>query len=329
MSRSYRLSYLAIGRCLIVAFLVTPALADQPAKHSEPVPLSRPTDQSGKPNHGDYEQQSADASIEQAAVMRSQDETIAARIKDQRDERRADEDLNTQRRMADAAEEVVNLTRWQLWIAIAGTIAVVFNLVLARRANEAAVKSASAAMEGAKIARDSYVAEHRAWVKLEEVVLKHPTKIGEDGIQLTVETAIRNVGRSPAFSVKARVQETFNSEGAEKFSDREHIFKAGMRTAPLEIGTHLFSDEPMPLRQATSWFIGPDEFSGAIRTAEDGKKFIDLLMFVGVSYRVMGDDQIHLTHRAHGLLNFPVGYELEPHKRLPIPPMPFLPGEVD
>lgn len=137
MSRGYRLAIIALGLTLFA----NATLAQESGGQGQPVPIDCPAYDNESRHETCQANDGATDAIYRVLVVRDEGEAVAAEEKEWRDNKRADQDLNAQFRMAVAAEKIVELTFTQIALAILGTAAVIYNLVLARRANEAAVES--------------------------------------------------------------------------------------------------------------------------------------------------------------------------------------------
>lgn len=135
----------------------------------------------------------------------SQRETAPAVVIDQQDyppsywqeKRNADQtdspDLIAHQSMAASAIRLLNLTCWQIYIAIFGTVGIVLALYFSAEATRAAV-------DANELSREAFVLDQRPWLS----VSIEPSSAIEwrgDGWHLDFKVAIKNTGKSPAFGV--------------------------------------------------------------------------------------------------------------------------------
>jgi hypothetical protein len=108
-------------------------------------------------------------------------------------------DLCEQRRMAKAAEKAVDWAGWQLYVAVVGTFFLIWNLVYARRATDAAVKAAQAAEKAVEVTSDTARRELRAYVGVIEGYVENLVP----GAIPRAVVLIKNSGQTPAYKVAA------------------------------------------------------------------------------------------------------------------------------
>jgi hypothetical protein len=112
--------------------------------------------------------------------------------KSYRDEWRAESDLEAQRKAAD-------WTKWGVLATGAGIYFVVVTLWYTRKGVSAAFRAAEHARVAADIARRTYLAEHRAWLKITPFNASAIFRGNTMNVSITLR--IENVGRSPAIEV--------------------------------------------------------------------------------------------------------------------------------
>ncbi|MEQ8328195.1 MAG: hypothetical protein RIE84_14650 [Parvibaculum sp.] len=154
MGRGYRVAAIAFGLTLAGA-----ALAQEESKDLRPVPVDRPADQGEQTQKTPDADERAAEPVYRVRVMRDESEAVADEEKDRREEQRSEQDLDAQRSMAESADKLVEQTWWQIGIGLLGTALVLWNLILARKSNDAAVQAARAALRSATI--DSEIARGR------------------------------------------------------------------------------------------------------------------------------------------------------------------------
>lgn len=110
-------------------------------------------------------------------------------------------DLCAQWKSADAASEAARWTAHTFWLSLVGTVVGAGTLIAAFLAARYAKNAAGEARRAADIARDSFIANERAWLTVE----LHPdgalTFYETGGCELPVYLTIKNLGRTPALNV--------------------------------------------------------------------------------------------------------------------------------
>jgi|GEM_PF-4928001 len=124
----------------------------------------------------------------------------AAGREDDSDEREKG-DLAAQNTMAKATEQIVVISWAQLClaafgtlIAAFGTVAVFWNLKLARQSNEMAARTAETAYK-------AYIADHRTWLKLSPHSIG-PVTFDGNTFRVSMSALVRNIGGAPAQSIQ-------------------------------------------------------------------------------------------------------------------------------
>jgi hypothetical protein len=277
---------------------------EQPAAPIEPIetPESDPISEENKTDASD-ELQNTDASDEL--------QNIEVR------------DLAAQERMAEAAEGAIVIAIAAAVITFAGVVLIGWTLHHTRRAADAAAKM----VRESEKATAAVVADQRAWLSIEDVKLKHPTKFTEEGIIFGTLVTAKNYGRTPAKSVEIRLEGRFDQGNPEPFGVAQARFKDMLRKHPAEMGKLLFPQDT--LIQGDRWADGIDKIGGAITTRPNGERKVAFTIFIGVSYRVMGDDSVHITYRPYSALNVLIGTEIPEGATVDLQEMPFLAGDAD
>lgn len=232
-------------------------------------------------------------------------------------------DLAAQERMAKAAEWAVVVAIGATVVTLVGVVLVGWTLYHTRRAADAAGKMVTESER----ATAAVIADQRAWLSIEDVKLKHPTKITEQGIIFGTLVTTKNYGRTPAKSVEIRLESRFDEGNPESFRVAETRFKEMLRNHPAELGTLLFPQETF--MQGDTWADGEDKIGTAMKARPNGEIKVGFTIFVGISYRVMGDESVHITYQPYSALNVPVGTEIPQGKTIALQPMPFLAGEAN
>jgi hypothetical protein len=190
---------------------------------------------------------------------------------------------------------------------IAGIQAALFvwQLIYMRKGVRDAEIAANAAAEGNKINRENFVAMRRAWITLDDAKLIAATTFSEDGFRIIAQATIKNIGDTPAKAVWINFESYFAEGNEEKFADAEKRFKTQMRSSPTFLGQILFPNDNITHR--LQWVEGPEKFKGAITSRPDGTRRFGMSIFMGVGYRIVGDEQVHITYFPHSILNVPIG----------------------
>ncbi len=216
------------------------------------------------------------------------------------------------------------------WTAVA-TIAIAWFTWTLKRSTDRlwnAAKDQIAIAEAANnLNREISVTSRRAWVSIEDVKLMHPTKFMEDSIVFRVQAVTKNLGQTPATSVWLNFESYFVENNSENFPDAERRFKAQLREQPLWLGELLFPGKTYTLMKG--WADGIEKIKDAIRTSPPGEKRISVTVFIGLSYRIVGDSAVHITYHAHEMFNVQIGTAIQPGQLVDLPRMSFLVGEAD
>lgn len=112
------------------------------------------------------------------------------------------EGLFAQQRMAEANDEIVSLTYWQIAVGFVETILLLATIFLSLKATRAASRAAVAAETTIDHARSQSVAELRAYLAIEKIYLSE----FNDTQPPDFVTVIKNHGSTPAFNVTHRTQ---------------------------------------------------------------------------------------------------------------------------
>ena len=137
---------------------------------------------------------------------------------------------------------------------------------------------------------------------MEDVVLKHPTEFREDGIRFAVSVTMKNIGNSPALSVALELECFYQATSTEKFADVEDRFKSRLRMHPAKLGHLIFPGDTFV--QGIRWIDPPDKFAKSFSVRPTGETRFDFIsIFIGISYRIVGDENVHITYQAHDLAN--------------------------
>lgn len=177
--------------------------------------------------------------------------------------------------------------------------------------------------------RRQLIESRRAWLSIEWVRLEHPTHFGGDGLTLKAKALVKNHGATPALSVVVKFTTHFPKSSKVKYRDAEADFVAGLRNYPAELGTVLLPGDT--LETDLIWGENPEKFSADLRTHPvKGLLQLDVLtLFVGVTYRIVGDDKAHITHVPHAMTNIQIGLAVPNKGYIELGRQPFIAGEVN
>ncbi len=178
-----------------------------------------------------------------------------------------------------------------------------------------------------RISRENMIGARRAWLSVENVKLIHPTRFAEDGFLLRVEATVKNLGQTPATSVRLDFESYYAIENIENFPAANERVLSRSRKSPKQLGTAIFPQDTLVQREM--WDDEQKKIEKSINILPDGKRTAALMVFVTVSYLVVGDEKRHVTHHAHGLLNIPIGTEVADGQAILLAPEPFIAGEID
>jgi hypothetical protein len=188
-------------------------------------------------------------------------------------------------------------------------------------------QTVEAAVDANRLNREAYIGGRRAWLSIEDAKLKYPTLITEDGIEFAVDVTVKNLGQTPAMSVWIDVESYYAENNPERYADAERRFTAKLRQHPAAIGSMLFPNDT--LTEGHIWGDDAQKIKHAISTRPSGEQKVGFSIFIGVSYRIVGDTAAHITYVAHGLLNVAMSTSVAREQRIDLPREPFNPGEAD
>jgi hypothetical protein len=211
------------------------------------------------------------------------------------------------------------------------TIAIaIFTLTLKRATDKlwaAGERQISAVEDANLISRESIVAARRAWLSVEDVKFIHPTRFTGEGFLLRVEATVKNLGQTPATSVRVDFESYYANENIENFPSANERVISRTRKSPRQLGTTIFPQDT--LIQRLVWADDQNKIEKSITTRPNGERYGGLMVFVTVSYLIVGDEKRHVTHHTHGLLNIRIGTELAEGQHIDLPTEPFLAGAID
>ena len=218
------------------------------------------------------------------------------------------------------------LEHWSVLISTLATIAIAAFAWTLWRSSE---KAWSVARHSAAVAERALVAGRRAWLSIENLKIIHPTEITEGGARIRVSFTVRNFGQTPAIGVWLNAAHWFYS-GPETYVSASEKFVAGMRNVAAGIfGPIMFPNEAADTARYT-WFIDAETVKKSIRVREtDGQQLLDFTLFVGVSYKIDGDETPRLTFIPYDWFDIPVGLKLAEGQAIGVSPAAFSPAIAD
>lgn len=93
--------------------------------------------------------------------------------------------------------------RWRRLLEALTLITLIFQAVFIYSANRIAQRAANAADESVKVARETVIAEERPWVAVDPVSV-NSVLVEDSRVEIIIDLAFRNIGKTPAFSVLPR-----------------------------------------------------------------------------------------------------------------------------
>jgi len=219
------------------------------------------------------------------------------------------------------------LEQWGVLISALATLAIAG---LAWSLWQSSEKSWLAARHSAAMAGHALVAGRRAWLSIDNLKIIHPTEITEAGARIRVSFTLKNFGQTPAIGVWLNAAHWFYS-GPETYVSASEKFIAGMRNVVAAgiFGPIMFPNEVADTARYT-WFIDAETVKKSIRIREtDGQKLLDFTLFVGVSYKIDGDETPHLTFIPYDWFDIPVGLKLSEGQAIGVSPAAFSPAIAD
>lgn len=219
--------------------------------------------------------------------------------KDTEERKTSCEDLKAQRRMAVAAERLAVLTCHQFWLAALGTSAVLAALYFTIRATREAV-------EGNKIARQSFIADQRPWIELVSVkpdghlIFEAPPSV-EYG-HLAIVLHIKNAGKNPALRIRVDAKLTMSnlenliSQQRQMADQIKKSFIAAKNNPATVVFEHsLFPGRELQTVRTTAWM----DTSDLLRFRQWEEKAPNPIALVGligcITYESPVDSDLHQT----------------------------------
>ena len=194
-------------------------------------------------------------------------------------------DLCEQRKMAEAAHDTVWWTRAGVLIGAIGTVFLIWNLHYVRR-------SADAASEANRVARESQISEHRAWIFVKLSISGDLTYSRSGGFSVEVKAEISNIGQTPALYVHTAMDVCLSFE---KSLGILKEFCAKNRTTDLYASRALLTGDSYVL----PWNISMEESD--IETGRLGDNLTPII-YGCVTYQLVQDESLHQTAFAYGLV---------------------------
>jgi hypothetical protein len=245
------------------------------------------------------------------------------------------DDREIARQSARASERQADYAEIGLWIggfaAFATALAALEAAAAARAAAGAADESRRAneiAKEANALSRHGLVQDKRAWLSVsDDVKLLEPTSLGEDGAIIRVCFTIKNMGATPAFKVAPRINAVFLASSDKNYQEHWKGFMRECRsTFP---GQMLFPGDTFTLAERQPYIDGP-ALQRAINTNALGASFLDLIILIGVGYKIAGDDDtVHITCEPRAIKLQIAKGQTTPFHNVEVPSMPFIGGYAD
>jgi hypothetical protein len=184
--------------------------------------------------------------------------------------------------------------------------------------------------EANAIARNAIIANRRAWIVIDDALLIGPnTHFKNDGIWLHHLVMVRNIGNAPALNVDIRVDYCRRGqEEPDPFRETYEEFQRRLRRQSRELGEMLFPGVPHTLNQLQS-AAGPINIKKALSKNAAGQEQVQLLIFVGVTYRLSPNGDPRVTVIPYELMNVPVGTQIADGQTWRLRKMPFTSGFAD
>ena len=191
MSFSNWLQIIAVGGW-IIGYLSTLSYAQE----SKQIPVQSPPIENHHEGHENNSQGYTTDSPLPVFIVKDKIESQSSQKSEEESKKHDQSDLDAQWKAANAASESAQIARdqlwlgwWQFWLAVGGTIALIYSLVLSRIATRAAVHAV-------EITKDTAKRQLRAYLVASSGSIE---RIAEGYILTAV---IGNSGQTPAFSIK-------------------------------------------------------------------------------------------------------------------------------
>lgn len=164
---------------------------------------------------------------------------------------------------------------------------------------EIAERTAKSAEEANRLARDSYIAAQRAWVKC-EIMPSGPLEYNADGLTLTVDLRMTNIGNSPALNVVPDIKIQAPAVGFDDHFDERAITQKmseqlrAYSHAQSPFGFTIFPNETVVQRMTVS--MPNDEVMRVTKISQA----IYIVLFSVTQYRLVIEDGLwHQTTSVH------------------------------
>ncbi len=241
-------------------------------------------------------------------------------------------DLCAQLRMASAAERQVFWLGFQTFLLAFTLLAATAAAIYARAAARQAGHQVKTARDANRISREIARESRRAWMAIESCFLVPSTLLLDDASassRITTLATAKNLGDTPAFSAELTYAYHFEKSDPPFGTFRDEFVKS-LRQKPRELGRLVFPNDTMPIREHRG--IVHSDFKESIRTNKDGSQIVLVNVLVGVSYRIAGDDNVHITHEtfvARLKLPFGIAGFGKNDQAMELQTLPFLAGLAD
>jgi hypothetical protein len=177
------------------------------------------------------------------------------------------------------------------------------------------------------IAEDSkatMIESRRAWVSIEEVRLMQHSAFDMNGAGVKIGAIVKNCGQTPATHVWVSIHHYFLRGDFQKIFDGH---KVSLKAPHPGLGVVLFPSKPFPFYQ--EFGITSEECKAAAMATMDGKHIFSSAVFVGVSYKISGDDSTHFTCQQFALPQIQVPFVVTSEMGTQLGAMPIPNGEAN
>ena len=153
-------------------------------------------------------------------------------------------------------------------IGLVTVLLTINQLFFLSRSVDIAAQSAQAAKQSADVAREALVTSNRPWVSILHPSIESPLTWNNQGARVTIGVEAKNIGRSPAFDVRTKIETLIfpgrEETGLEAFC---HGVKQGRirQAGTIRTSSVLFPEEVEAERIELIFALKPAEFKGSLR----------------------------------------------------------------
>ena len=215
MSRGYWLSLIAVVGWLSLDSLNTVAQSPSP----QGVSTKSPTVKEQTPTEANDSQKAADEFSVPVRIIESPEAQASTQAREKNSSDHDAADLEAQRKAADAAERSAIAAEWQVWpawvqmalagigafVGICGLIALIYSLVLNRRATNAAIQGNQLTLKAIEQEQTNAQKALRAYIGVESGGIT----LGVNGEAAVAGILIKNFGQTPAKEMKFWIEMKF------------------------------------------------------------------------------------------------------------------------